>query len=400
MAQSTTLLATGEFALPEILPGKSALLPLHEWHRKGESDGEVWMTVAFCLRTANAWAEAGHEIAWFQHRLNPSRTGFSLTQAPSSRCRDPHVDFNLTTISVSANSHSFCFDRAQGHLKSWIVNGTPILEADPITRAALIPGIWRPPTDNDRPSALPYWQRFGVQAMTSRFISFSQDEKYDPASPETGTVQLRVKTFLSPQVLDWGITADITYIISPSGSLHVHAALRPSGFIPKHIPRLGLDLRLNSALQQTTWFGLGPGESYPDKQAAQRVGIWSVPSVADLQTRYDVPQEGGNRMGTRWVSFASPSPPSSATKEKKPTLRATAPTPFSFQASRYRASVIENAKHPCDLAGKEEGATLLRLDHAVAGVGTAACGPGPREDMLVKLEEGKTWEFEFLLEVV
>ncbi|MCV5153381.1 beta-galactosidase small subunit, partial [Escherichia coli] len=49
--------------------------------------------------------------------------------------------------------------------------------------------------------------------------------------------------------------------------------------------------------------------------------------------------------------------------------------------------------HPCDLV--EEDATLLRLDAKVAGVGTAACGPGVREDLLVKVEEMK---FSFVLE--
>jgi beta-galactosidase len=39
----------------------------------------------------------------------------------------------------------------------------------------------------------------------------------------------------------------------------------------------------------------------------------------------------------------------------------------------------------------------LRLDGRVAGVGTAACGPGVREDLLVPVEE---MEFGFRLEAV
>ena len=58
---------------------------------------------------------------------------------------------------------------------------------------------------------------------------------------------------------------------------------------------------------------------------------------------------------------------------------------FDFAASHHSAQTIQNAKHPDDLV--EDDATLLRLDAKVAGVGTAACGPGVREDLLVKCEE-------------
>jgi beta-galactosidase len=42
-------------------------------------------------------------------------------------------------------------------------------------------------------------------------------------------------------------------------------------------------------------------------------------------------------------------------------------------------------------------ATVLRLDAKVAGVGTGACGPAVREDLLVKTEEMK---FGFVLEAI
>ena len=295
---------------------------------------------------------------------------------------------------MSHNDWSFTFDRVRGYLTSWTVGSTRIL--DPRVQAALTLGIWRPPTDNDRPSSLPYWQRFGVQAMTSDLISISQVT--DPSN--TSLVVIKLTTFLAPQVLDWGLTIETTYTISSVGSLEIHANVMPSGSMPTHVPRIGLDLRLNSDFQEVSWFGLGPGEAYPDKRAAQRIGIWNVPSIAELETRYDVPQEGGNRMNTRWLTLAPTPSLASSSNKKRPYLRVTGTTPFSWRASRYGAETIETAKHPCDVQGKEEDAVLLRLDHAVAGVGTAACGPGPREDMLVKLEKGKSFDFSFLLDVV
>ena len=68
---------------------------------------------------------------------------------------------------------------------------------------------------------------------------------------------------------------------------------------------------------------------------------------------------------------------------------------FSFLATRHSAESIQGANHPCDLV--EEDATVVRLDAKIAGLGTAACGPGVREDLLVKVEDIK---FGFVLEAL
>lgn len=67
---------------------------------------------------------------------------------------------------------------------------------------------------------------------------------------------------------------------------------------------------------------------------------------------------------------------------------------FHWGASRYSAEVLEKARHPCDLV---EGGMVLRLDAEVAGTGSAACGPGVREEFEVKCKEV---EFGFVLEPV
>lgn len=340
------------------------------------------MTISFHLRAATAWAEADHELVSFQHNLSRSRRMLSLPQHLSSQGRRPVVTTHSTSIVITGDDWSFSFDRVLGYLTSWIAGGTRLLEPDPKTGISLIPGIWRPPTNNDESSAMPYWKRFSVQALTSQLRSFK--EVTDSNSPET--VRFTAITFLSPPSLAWGIVAEQTYMISPSGILTVEVKLKPEGSTPTHVPRMGLDIQVNEELQKTNWYGLGPGESYPDKQSAQKIGVWQVGSIAELETRYDVPQAGGNRMETRWVTLTS---------TKGTGLRATSSAPFSWQASRYTAARVETAKHPCDLVGHEEPSTLLHLDRHVAGVGSAACGPGPREDSLVHMRQT---EFAFVLE--
>lgn len=373
--------------LPAIGPQDSGRIDLDSFLPSINPSKEVFLTISLRLRHAQSWAKHGHEIAWHQHLLSFAK---AYTASASSTQLVSRLDSTKgqSTITIIGSAFSFVFDSARGYLKSWDIDGVSVLEPD-AGGAAIRPGFWRPPTDNDQPISLPYWQRFGVDALTSQFRGLTIANSTDPEqSPQT--VKLTTKTFLSPPILDWGWNVTTDYTISTTGALAVDVSLTPSGSKPAHVPRVGLDCRLPRRLDAVRWLGLGPGESYPDKAAAQRVGVWEVESVAELHTPYEVPQEGGNRMGTRWVAV---------TEAHGAGLRATATGGadggFSFRASRYADQTVQGAKHPCDLV--EEDATLLRLDAKVAGVGTAACGPGVREDLLVKVEPIK---FGFLLEPV
>lgn len=324
---------------------------------------------------------AGHEVAWTQWQLYEAALPSSSLSL--SKLSSPvHVTSSGSRVTISGPHYSLEFDRARGAPTSWKVNGVSILEADPTTGVAIMPGFWRPATDNDVPNSLPYWQRFGVDVLESQLRSFS----IDTSDPNKAII--RAHTFLTPPVLAWGFNAKIEYTITSSGALKVDVkSLKPDGAMPTHVPRAGLNLRLAKTLDKVAWYGLGPGESYPDKKSSQRTGIFHADTVADLQTPYEVPQEGANRMETRWVSL---------TDAHGAGVKAASETGlFSWVASNNSIENVHAAQHPPDLVAEE--ATLLRLDYKVAGVGTAACGPGVREDLLVKVEEMK---FGFVLESV
>ena len=221
----------------------------------------------------------------------------------------------------------------------------------------------------------------------------------------SGVLTLTAKTYIAPPSLGWGWHATITYQIPPNGSaLSVFTALEKYvGSGPQYLPRMGFDIFLAKTLNHVRWYGRGPGESYPDKKQSQRIGIWEVDNISKLHIPYEVPQESGNRADTRWLelSTAGPGPavkvdrifsPHPFTKDKPDCAinhrelgMSIMQQHFNFTATQYSAEDIEKAAHPHDLVEKDY--TLLRLDAAVAGVGTAACGPGPREEHLVKPTE-------------
>lgn len=389
---STNLLTAGVLDLPKVSPGDSAKVSLPNVIHKLKGQGkEVFLTISLSLRQPTAWADIGHEVAWFQHRISDQEP--TLTYSMS---KDGQTGLSVAEAgayaTVTGNGFSFIFDKTSGYLLDWKVDGISMVQPDPSTGAAIALSFWRPPTDNDAPNSLPYWKRFGVDALTSQLRSFEINSVEGLDGNAVITVVSEVA--ITPPVLDWGYHGRIWHGINPDGSLTISASLKPVGSHPEHVPRAGLNIRLSRRLDRVKWFGLGPGESYPDKQTAQRVGVWTADCVSDLQTPYDVPQENGNRMGTRWIKMTEPGTGRGLRAVRTPDQSQTS-SHFNFVASRHSARMIENAKHPCDLV--EEDATLLRLDAHVAGVGTGACGPGVREDLLVAVQN---LDFAFVLEPV
>ncbi|KXJ95171.1 intracellular beta-galactosidase BgaD [Microdochium bolleyi] len=394
--EKSTQLEAGELSIPTVAPGARVELEIPADIRQYEKhEQETFLTIKFSLAKDTAWAQAGHEIAWYQHKISAhdykSSTLSSAAESPIPAKLE--IRDSRSKLTVSGPDCSFTFDRVRGYLTSWTrgrqddtTTTTTLLEADPATHAAIFPNFWRAPTDNDKGAALAGWLEQRVNTITSTLRSFEVKD-----NQPGGAVVVETHTWLAPPVLGWGYDAHTTYTVSPGGSLSVKVSLKTAGEAgPKDVPRVGLSVRLPKRLDQASWFGLGPGESYPDKRTAQRTGIWES-SVDGLEVPYDVPQENGNRMETRWVRLAAGESEGGVGFKASRRDQST----FSWTGGRLSVETIEGAKHPCDMVREE--ATLLNLSAKVAGVGSAACGPGVREDLLVKFED---MEFEFVLEPI
>lgn len=174
----------------------------------------------------------------------------------------------------------------------------------------------------------------------------------------------------------------LTYTFSSSGSVFISVSGTPKGEnLPRTLPRIGLVMELAKQDSEATvsWFGRGPGESYRDSKESQLVGRYTAPlTQLDNARAYEVPQESGNRTGTRWVEVSHPNTAGGLNvqfvnkngegdKEQRKL--------FDFQVSRYRMQDIAHARHPHELRGKEVEGCVLRLDAAHHGLGSGSCGP-------------------------
>ncbi|KAM0343750.1 hypothetical protein ACHAPU_008177 [Fusarium lateritium] len=374
-----SLLESGKLDIPSVKPWSKVELPLAvDISQYRDHPEEVFLTISFGLKEATLWAPASHEIAWSQHKISIDKESNSPA-IMFQTCGEVDIKESRTEVQLSGSDWIMKFDRVRGYLIKWS-KGLDLVEVDPATRAAIFPCFWRAPTDNDKDSAVSTWKDYGVHRMTSQLRSFKVQN-----DTERGGVTVTTVTYLAPPVLGWGYGTRTDYHISSQGVMSIKLDLTPKGSFPTDIPRLGLNIRLPKRLDQASWFGLGPGESYPDKMLSQAIGIWSS-TVDGLEVPYDVPQGNGNRMETRWVRLVD------ADGHGIKASRSDANS-FNWTGSRLTDQSIEIAKHPCDLVREE--ATLLNLSPRVAGLGSATCGPGVRDDLLVKVEP---IVYEFVLE--
>jgi beta-galactosidase len=137
------------------------------------------------------------------------------------------------------------------------------------------------------------------------------------------------------------------------------------------LARVGVVLEATPGLEQTEWFGRGPVEAYPDRWHGSPVARWRS-TVADEYVPYVKPQENGGHADIRWLELSDGAGRG---------FRIVADEPRNMSATHFRASDLAAAKHDVELTPRPE--TVIHLDVAHRGLGTASCGPDTLAKYLV-----------------
>jgi beta-galactosidase len=135
----------------------------------------------------------------------------------------------------------------------------------------------------------------------------------------------------------------------------------------RDLPRVGVVLTLRPGFERLEWEGLGPWESYADRAASALLGTWRS-TVTDEYVPYVMPQEHGHHGEVRRLALAD---------ERGRGLEVLGRPTIGFTASHFTADDLWRARHTSDLEPRAE--TILSLDHAQRGLGTASCGPDAGE---------------------
>jgi beta-galactosidase len=217
--------------------------------------------------------------------------------------------------------------------------------------------LYRAPTDNDAPpgnnpdTAANRWQTMGVDRL-----------RVDDRTARRTKAGL---TLVTTYGVDAGRVVHTQRLRARGDAIEISDEVElPDTFVD--VPRVGIVVTLPGDFDDLSWFGLGPGDSYPDRRAAVTLGRWDA-SIRDQVVPFVVPQEFGLHLDTRWFSIAS----------DNTAVRFTPAKPMAFSALPVSIDDLAAASHPHRLP--ERADTFIHLDVAHRGLGTAACGPDTAE---------------------
>jgi beta-galactosidase len=174
---------------------------------------------------------------------------------------------------------------------------------------------------------------------------------------------VRVETALEATVAGTVVPYTIAYDVYGGGYVDVDARFTAGAEF--NLRRLGLQMFLDPAYEQVTWYGRGPMENYQDRKDCAFLGIYenTVTGMAEHSVRT---QTMGGRTDTRWLRFMA---------EDGRTVTFTADGTFDFSAQHFTDTDLYRVKYGNDLDHIRRSEVVLNLDCRMAGVGNASCGP-------------------------
>ncbi len=283
--------------------------------------GETVLMIRTVLREACGCLTAGHEVCHWHRKLSGT-----FTPPQSSEAR----------LSVS-----FC-------------NGFPekgaALGREMFRRVEAC--LWRAPLDNDRYIRLQWESNVGenLQAAECTVRRAAAAENGWRTDFALGGISYRPAVEGS---LHW----------KPGSVLTLEAEYRIRDDLPVWLPRCGLMWELPAELRHVTYYGLGPGESYEDKQLSVHPGLYFFDALT-RRAPYLKPQESGGVSDARFVTL---------TDDQGRGLCFSSPEPFFFNVQPWTPWQMTAAAHPEKLL--PGNSLYLHVDARMSGIGSASVGP-------------------------
>lgn len=365
---------SGAFVTPSVAPLKRCRFTvpgLAEALSAARPGAEMFVNFAFTTKKATPLVPQGWVVARDQVALGKGWDFVSVAVRPSPS--GVSVDEGDKTVVVTAGPTKAVFCRASGTLCELVMNGCTILK-DPSLGVVAGPQLtcMRGLTDND------IWMRRDNRESVYRSGLTQLRYHARPLVVRDGSVVVTTEVVGRKSA---AFTHEAVWCFAADGSVTVENTVTPRGTMPPALPRLGLSLKLDPALEQIAYYGRGPRENYVDRNSGAFLGLWAS-TVTEQFEDYARPQDNGYKTDVRWVAL---------TTKDGTGVRFAASEPLFVQALHYGWEDLEFARHRngqqrfrAPLVARPE--VCLNLDVRQTGLGGASCGPRPMDKYVFPIE--------------
>jgi len=288
-------------------------LPFPEFSQAGEYTYEVSMA----LSETTDWAEKGYEVCFGQY--------VAMIAEEKKICTKPlQVIRGDVNLGVKGEGFHVHFSMSEGGISSLRYDNVEMIPRAPRTT------YWRALTDNDRGCKHGFDR--GQWLSGSLYQKMVGCQITEGENSVTVTMEYEVPTV--PVVKQ-----TVSYTVTGDGAIRVEATYHGQQGLPT-MPCFGMNFKLKERYHNFRFYGYGPEENYWDRMDGARLGIFGGNAWENL-SRYMIPGECGNRMGTRWLEV---------TDDDGFGLRFEAEdTPFESSVLPYSCYELEQAMHVYEL---------------------------------------------------
>lgn len=303
---------------------------------------EYCIVVSFVLKENTIWEKAGYEIAFGQHMIKKPVSEYSC---------DKSVELVVGNGNILVRGENFkaLFSRMNLGMVSYVYGGVEMLP-----NTIPLPNFWRTPTNNDSGNMMP--QRYAQWKIASMYVTTRENQRFADTSPRVekndNNIAITYTYFMptTPQS-----SCEVTYRVFGDGTIETTLSYDPVKELGD-MPEFGMMFKLDADYDTVKWYGLGPQETYEDRQHGGKYGVYEN-KVADNIAEYLVPQESGNKCRVRYAKVM----------DKKGRGMLFFGDELSFSALPYTPHELENATHHFELPPVHY--TVVRVAKKQMGVG-------------------------------
>ena len=312
--------------------------------------GRVYLKVIYRQKKETALIPAGHILGFdevpVENEDGKNQTAVKwLEQAKEEKEMD--VVETDSQVVIKGQAFSYTYSKKNGMFTNLCYAGREYFNHP------MEVNIWRAPTDNDMYAKLEWKKARYDDACVRAYETVVYKNKK--------SVEIRVSASMGAAAVQKMMDIGIVWSIDGNGGITSSMSIKKDDEFPD-LPRFGVRLFLNNRLENVSYYGMGPYESYRDKHRASSHGLYRA-RVDELHEDYIKPQENGSHYDCDYAEIANDQFGLAAASEK----------PFSFNASVYTQEELEHAKHNYELVRSDS--TVLCIDYALNGIGSNSCGP-------------------------
>ena len=322
----------GKVDVPAVVPGESASINI-PYKTSAVAGKEMLLNIELCCKEEQSWVNAGYSIAAKQYTLvERDLTSFALD------CDDEiTLEKNANGYNVKSSKMNMSF-ASDGTLRSWLVNGNPVVVEGPEYSNYR----W---VENDGPTETlsTYNEKNGITSKSATF-TLSEDKK-------------QVKVVINAS--GWFCNYTFVYTITADGAMLVDASYT---VVPKDARRVGMSLVFPADFEQVEYYACGPYENYVDRKDGSLLGRYYT-TVSDMFEPYPKPQSMGNREGLRDLLLFNP--------DSGVGIKVQAIGDVAFSLLHHSDVDLKNTAHAWEL---NKGNVFAHFDCAQKGLGNGSCG--------------------------